>query len=128
VYNIDDLTEIVEQNKKARHAEIPKAEAIIEEQIGKFLHWQAGATTAAVLGELRAKLAEEREAFLRERLAAMPNLSERDRAQIADLLRDFVERVVIDPAEKLRGVPDLRRKLQNLEAVRDLFHLDREKS
>jgi glutamyl-tRNA reductase len=127
LYNIDDLTEIVEQNKKAREAEIPKAESIIEEQIQKFLHWQAGATTGAVLGELRAKLAAQREAFLRERLAAMPHLSEQDRTQVAGMLKEFVDRVVLDPAERLRGVPELRRKLQNLEALRDLFHLDREK-
>jgi glutamyl-tRNA reductase len=127
LYNIDDLTEIVEQNKKSRQAEIPRAETIIEEQIEKFLHWQAGVATGAVLGDLRAKLAIEREAFLRERLAAMPHLSEQDRAQFADLLKDFLDRVVLDPAERLRGIPDLRRKLQDLEALRDLFRLDREK-
>jgi glutamyl-tRNA reductase len=127
LYNVDDLTEIVEQNKKARQAEVPRAESIIEEQIEKFLHWQAGATTGAVLGELRAKLAIEREAFLKERLAAMPNLSAADRAQVSDMLKDFTERVVLDPAERLRGVPELRRKLQNLDAIRDLFRLNREK-
>ena len=127
LYNIDDLTEIVEQNKKSRQSEIPRAEAIIEEQIEKFLHWQAGVATGAVLADLRAKLATEREAFLRERLAAMPQLSEKDRAQFADLLKDFLDRVVLDPAERLRGNPDLRRKIQNLEALRDLFRLDREK-
>jgi glutamyl-tRNA reductase len=40
VYNVDDLTLIVEQNKKAREAEIPRAEAIIERQIDKFLRWR----------------------------------------------------------------------------------------
>ena len=127
LYNVDDLTEIVEQNKKARQAEVPRVEAIIEEQIEKFLHWQAGATTGAVLGELRAKLAAEQDAFLRERLAAMPHLSEQDRAQVSNILKEFMGRTVLDPAEKLRGVPELRRKLQNLEALRDLFHLHREK-
>ncbi len=72
LYNIDDLTEIVEQNKKAREAEIPRAEAIIDEQIEKFLHWQAGVAAGAVLGDLRNKLAAEREAFVQERLASMP--------------------------------------------------------
>jgi len=127
LYNVDDLTEIVEQNKKARQAEIPRVEAIIEEQIQKFLHWQAGATTGAVLGELRAKLAAEQELFLRDRLAAMPHLSEQDRAQVSNMLKEFVDRVVLEPAEKLRGIPELRRKLQNLDALRDLFHLRREK-
>jgi glutamyl-tRNA reductase len=127
LYNVDDLTEIVEQNKKSREAEIPRVEAIIEEQIEKFLHWQAGVATGAVLEDLRAKLTAEREAFLDEHLATMPQLSEKDRAQVADLLKGFLDRVVLDPAERLRGIPDLRRKIQNLEALRDLFRLDREK-
>ncbi len=127
LYNVDDLTEIVEQNKKAREAEIPRAETIIEEQIEKFMHWQAGVEVGAVVGDLRAKLEAERETFLRERLAAMSHLSEKDRAEVGKLLEEFLNRVVIDPAEKLRGTPELRRKLQNLEALRDFFHLDREK-
>jgi len=127
LYNVDDLTEIVEQNKKARQAEIPRVESIIEEQIQKFLHWQAGATTSAVVGELRAKFADEQEKFLRERLSSLPNLSDQDRAQVSSFLKEFLDRVVLDPAEKMRGIPELRRKLQTLEALRDLFHLHREK-
>src|SRR5229473_77830 len=127
LYNIDDLTEIVEQNKKAREAEIPRAEAIIEEQIEKFMHWQAGVAASAVLGDLRAKLTAEREAFLRERLSSMSHFSEPDRVQVDALLEEIIGRAVIDPAERIRGIPELRRKLQNLEALRDLFHLDREK-
>src|ERR1700680_1528575 len=127
LYNIDDLTEIVEQNKQARAAEIPRAEAIIEEQIEKFIHWQAGVEAGAVLGDLRTKLTAEREVFLRERLSSMSSLSERDRAQVAALLEEFVDRVVLNPVERLRGIPELRRKLQNLESLRDFFHLDREK-
>jgi glutamyl-tRNA reductase len=127
LYNVDDLTEIVEQNKKARVSEIPRAEAIIDEQVNKFLHWQAGVSAGAVLGDLKSKLAAEREAFMKERLSAMTNLSEADRAQVSAMMQEFTERMLITPAEKMRGIPELRRKLQNFEAIRDLFHLDREK-
>ncbi len=127
LYNVDDLTQIVEQNKKARVAEIPRAEAIIDEHVEKFLHWQAGVAAGAVLGDLRQKLSAEREAFVEERLASMPHLSEADRAQVAAMLQEFLDRVVISPAERMRGIPELRRKVQNLEAMRDLFRLDREK-
>jgi glutamyl-tRNA reductase len=127
LYNVDDLTEIVEQNKKAREAEIPKAELIIDEQIAKFMHWQAGVEAGAVIGDLRAKLQFERELFLKERLAAMPGLSDKDREQVTAMLDDFLDRVLLNPAEKLRGNPDLRRKLQNLESLRDVFNLHREK-
>jgi len=127
LYNIDDLTEIVEQNRKAREAEVPRAESLVEEHVEKFMHWQAGVEVGAVLADLRTRLAAEREAFLRERLAAMPHLSEPDRAQFAQMLEDLLNRVILQPAEKLRGVPELRRKIQNLEALRDLFRLDQEK-
>jgi len=43
------------------------------------------------------------------------------------LLDDFLNRVLLDPAERLRGERELRRKLQNLEALRDLFRLDQRK-
>jgi hypothetical protein len=36
--------------------------------------------------------------------------------------------VLLDPVERLRGERELRRKLQNLEALRDLFRLDQGKS
>ena len=68
LYGVDNLKEIVEQNKRAREAEVPKVEAMVEEHVTKFESWQAGVETGAVLRELRARLGAEREAFLRERL------------------------------------------------------------
>ncbi len=127
LYNIDDLREIVEQNKKARQAEVPRAETIIEEHVEKFFVWRAGVDTNEILKSLRERLTEEREAFLRERLEASPHLSEAERTQMAALLDDFLNRVLLDPAERLRGERELRRKLQNLEALRDLFRLDQRK-
>ena len=56
----------------------------------------------------------------------MAHLSERDRAQVSGMLEEFLDQVLMRPAERLRGIPELRRKLQNLDALRDLFHLDRE--
>ncbi len=108
-------------------SEVPRAETIIDEHVDKFLHWQAGVAAGAVLEDLRNKMAAEREAFVRERLASMPNLSEADRAQVAALLQELLDRVVIAPAERMRGIPELRRKLQNFEAIRDLFKLNQGK-
>jgi len=50
VYNIDDLTLIVEQNKRAREAEIPRAEAIVEDHVQKFVQWHAGTRCPLVSG------------------------------------------------------------------------------
>jgi len=127
LYDMDDLSEIVEQNKRAREAEIPRVEAIVDQHVEKFEAWQASVETGAVLVELRTRLQAEREAFMRERLASMAHLSAEDRQRMAELMDEMVNRVLLEPAERLKGVRDLRRKLQNLEALRDLFQLNREK-
>jgi glutamyl-tRNA reductase len=36
VYNVDDLTDIVQQNRSARESEVPRAEAVVEEHVGNF--------------------------------------------------------------------------------------------
>lgn len=128
LYNIEDLKEIVEQNKKARENEVPRAEAIIDEHVEKFEAWQARVEAAVVLEELRAKLDAERDAFLRERLAQMTHLSSADREQVQQIARELLERTVLDPATRLRNARELRRKVAGFEALRDLFGLDREKS
>ena len=127
LYGVDDLKEIVEQNKRAREAEIPKVEVLVEEHVTKFESWQAGVEAGAVLRELRSRLGAEREAFLRERLSDMPHLSPDDKRRIAALMDELLERVLLEPAAQLKTVPDLRRKVQNLEALRDLFRLDQGK-
>jgi glutamyl-tRNA reductase len=127
LYGVDNLKEIVEQNKRAREAEIPKVEVLVEEHITKFESWQAGVEAGTVLRELRARLGTEREAFLRERLNDMTHLSAEDKQRIAGLMEELLDRVLLGPAEQVKAVPDLRRKLQNLEALRDLFRLDQGK-
>jgi glutamyl-tRNA reductase len=127
LYNIDDLATIVAQNRKAREEEVPRAEAIVDEHVAKFQAWQAGLQAATLLGELRTKLHRDREAFVQERLAHMQHLSPEDRQKMARLTEELVDRVLDLPAEHLRDVRELRRKIQDLEALRDLFGLDREK-
>lgn len=127
LYNIDDLTEIVDQNKKAREEEVPRVEAIIDEHVGKFQVWQASVQAVTLLDQLRTKLRHEREEFLRERLGQMQHLSDEDRQKMAQLTEELLDRVLLEPAERLRSERGPRRRLQSLEALRDLFGLDREK-
>jgi glutamyl-tRNA reductase len=127
LYNVDDLSEIVESNKRARAGEVPRVEALIDEHILKFQTWQSGVEIAAVLRDLREKMAQEREGFLRERLASAENISAAERERISQLADELLERVVVNPVARLRGVHELRQRLQDLEAVRRLFGLDQEK-
>jgi glutamyl-tRNA reductase len=126
VYNMDDLTEIVEQNRHARESEIPKADGIVEEHVGKFLSWQASVELVGLVNELRTRMREERAQFIRSRVESIRHLTEADRAHVEKLMDELLEGLLLEPAQRLRGEKDLRRKIHNLEALRDLFLSNRE--
>jgi glutamyl-tRNA reductase len=127
VYNMDDLSEIVQQNRNARQSEVPKAESIVDEHVAKYLSWQASVELVGLVDALRAKVKEERASFIRSRMESMKHLTEADRAHVEKLMDEMLEKLLLEPAERLRGEKELRRKIQNVEALRDLFLSNREK-
>jgi glutamyl-tRNA reductase len=127
LYNLDDLSSIVAQNRQAREGEVPRAEAIIEDHVSKFLSWQASVELVGFVAALRARLREDRAAFLHARLAQATHLSPSDRENIESIMEEMLEKFLVQPAERLRDERELRRKIQNVEALRDLFLSDREK-
>jgi glutamyl-tRNA reductase len=127
LYSMEDLTEIVKQNRDARQSEVPKAESLVEDHVAKFISWQTSVELTGVLEHLRGNLKERRESFLSEKLAGMNHFSGEDRQRIGELMDELMERLLLHPAERLRTEKELRRKIQNVEALRDLYLSDREK-
>jgi glutamyl-tRNA reductase len=127
LYNLDDLGGIVQQSRSMRENEIPRAETIVDEHVGKFLSWQASVELVGLVDELRARLQNERTSFIRDRMDSMKHLSVEDREQMEALMAELLEKLLLEPAERLRGEKELRRKIQNVEALRDLFLSNREK-
>jgi glutamyl-tRNA reductase len=127
LYNIDDLTQIVQQNRSARESEVPRAEVIVDEHVGKFLTWQASVELIGIVEALRHKLKEERAAFVRERAERVPGLTSEQREHVETMIDELLEKMLLDPARKLQGEKDLRRKIQQVEAIRELFLPDRER-
>ncbi|MBZ5503344.1 MAG: glutamyl-tRNA reductase [Acidobacteriia bacterium] len=124
LYTIDDLGEIVEQNKRAREAEIPRAEAIIAEHIGKFEAWRAALEATSIVDDLRGRFRKHRETLLRERLSGGAEISAEERQRLASITEELIERVLSDPSERLRNGRGMRGRLGAIEALRHLFALD----
>src|SRR5262249_37886644 len=93
VYNMDDLTDIVQQNREARESEVPRAEAIVEEHVAKFLSWQASVELVGLVDALRARLRDDRAVFLHSRLAQLSHLSEQDHQRIEILMDELLEKL-----------------------------------
>jgi glutamyl-tRNA reductase len=128
LYSMEDLTEIVKQNREARESEVPKAEALVEDHVAKFISWQASVELTGVLDTLRGNMKQRRAHFLAERLAGMNHFNAEDRERIGAMMDDLIEELLLHPAERLRAEKQVSRKIQNVEAIRDLFLHDREKS
>jgi glutamyl-tRNA reductase len=126
LYNIDDLGEIVEQNKRAREAEVPRAEALVAEHVAKFETWRTALEAGSIVEDLRGRFRKHRELLLRERLAEMKDLSPEERQRLSSITEELIERVLDEPAERLRNAREMRGRLGAIEALRHLFGIDRD--
>jgi glutamyl-tRNA reductase len=124
LYNVDDLGEVVERNKKARESEIPRAEALITEHLAKFEAWRTALEAASIVDDLRDHFHKHREMVIREKLSDMKDISPEERARIAHITEELIERVLDQPARKLQHGRGLRGRLAGIEALRHLFGLD----
>jgi glutamyl-tRNA reductase len=121
LYGVDDLKEIVEQNRQARESEVPHAEAIVREHVEKFTAWQSGANAVAALAELRQKMRLQREIFTDARSEELARFSAEERARILHMMDDLVEELLREPSERLMKDREVRERAVLL---RDLFGLN----
>jgi glutamyl-tRNA reductase len=128
LYTMEDLTEIVQQNRDARRSEVPKAEALVEEHLGKFISWQASVELIGVLDTLRQRMKEQRIAFLQQKLNGTERFGADDRENLGVLMDELIERLLIEPAERLRAEKEFRKKIQSVDAIRDLYLGDKDHS
>jgi glutamyl-tRNA reductase len=126
LYNVDDLGEIVEQNRRAREAEIPRAEAIISEHVVKFESWRAALEATSIIDELRGRFRHECEELLRERIDAMQDISTEERQRIAGITEELIERLLAEPGARLRNGRGTQDHLSSIQALRRVFGLDKQ--
>lgn len=116
-YGLDDLKEVAEENRVRRSREVPRAEAILEEDLARFLAWFGNLAVVPTLNDLQARLARLRDA----ELARVP-VSDRERfREFADAIAG---KLLHQPMRRLKAEQDPSRKLDRVEAVRHLFDLD----
>ena len=118
-YGLSDLEGLAEENRRRRGREIPQAEAILEEELNRFLAWFGNLAVVPTLNDLRGRFAALRDAEL-DRLS--PSERERFRA-FADAIAN---KLLHEPLRRLKSETDASRKLDRVEAIRHLFDLDRD--
>jgi glutamyl-tRNA reductase len=123
LYNVDDLQTIVDENMSRRGAEIARAEAIVSEELARFTAWQRSRSAIPTVVALRQRFDAIRRAELQRLEGKLAGLPPEGRARVDEVTRLIVEKLLIEPTEQLKALPDEETQVAYTEAVNRLFRL-----
>jgi glutamyl-tRNA reductase len=123
LYNVDDLQAIVNENMTRRSAEIRKAEDIVAEEVGRFMAWQRSRGAVPTVVALRQRFDAVRRAELQRLESKLAGLDADERARVEEVTRLIVEKLLLEPTEQLKALPDEETQIAYTDAVRRLFGL-----
>ena len=118
LYDLDGLEEVAAENRRRRLREVPRAEAILEEELGRFQSWFGNLSVVPTVTDLKRRLEELRDGEL-------ARLSPEERERMRPLAESIVAKLLHEPMRRLKNEEDPARKLERVEAIRHLFDLDR---
>jgi glutamyl-tRNA reductase len=124
LHDLDALGAIVAQSLEQRRAEIPRVEAIIEEEARRFMRWYRSLEVKPTVTAFRSHFERiAREELERHRGRFRPE----DRPALEALAHGIVQKLLHRPTKLLnRAGEDGAWGLRRIDAVRDLFEIDRE--
>jgi glutamyl-tRNA reductase len=100
LYTIDDLAQIVSQNRDARASAVEQAEAIIETQVGQFMHWMQARENVPLIRALRDAAEQARRQEL-ERALRLLQRGEAPAGVLEGLSRALTNKLMHAPTQAL---------------------------
>jgi glutamyl-tRNA reductase len=123
LYNMDDLQQVVNQNIQDRELEARKAEAIVEEEVTKFVHWYRTLDMTPTIVALRKKFEEIRKKELEKTLSLHPNLSEKEKKSLEALTSAIINKILHEPLTLLKQGQENGAAELYLDTLQTLFGL-----
>ncbi len=120
LYDIDDLTAVVEENLGERRRDAIEGEAIVEEEVDGFWSWLEKLELAPTIVELRELAEDIRQQEVERSLRHMPTLGTAERENLELMSRAIVNKLLHTPTSVLKEESD---EAALVSAVRRLFRL-----
>lgn len=124
-YDVDDLQQVVDANRRERQREAQRAEALVEREVGKFLGRLRDVEVVPTIVSLRERLEGIRRGELDKALARLPDATEETRQVLEALSQSIVNKVLHAPIEKLRDSSRAGHGRRWIEVVSEIFGLRR---
>ena len=123
LYDIDDLSGVVETNLEERMGEARRAEGIIEEEIASFFAWVESMEIVPTVAEIRAKAEVIRQMELEKALKRL-DISEKDRKTVEALTCAIVNKMLHGPTARLKKAASGKDGYEYVEVARALYGLE----
>jgi glutamyl-tRNA reductase len=123
LYNIDDLQKVANENMKGREMEAHKAEAIVQNEVEKFVNWYRSLDVTPTIVALREKFEEIRKKELEKTLSLHPNLSEKEKQSLEALTSAIINKILHTPITLIKQTDEEAMADLYLDALHALFGL-----
>jgi len=123
LYDIDDLSGVVESNLEERMVEARRAEGIIDEEIAAFFGWVESMEVVPTVAEIRAKAEVIRQIELEKALKRL-DLSDKDRKTVEALSCEIVNKMLHGPTARLKKAATGKGGYEYVEVARALYGLE----
>lgn len=130
LYDIDDLSSVVEINKSERDKEAVKATRIVDEETLKFGRWFQGLAVTPTIQALKQKVDGIGQAELERTLSKLPEMSAADQESLCKMVTAITSKILHDPLRYLKSESCAGRDNSDLKVttVRELFGLTKDNS
>ncbi len=124
LYDIDELKDVVEENKAEREKEAQKAERMVEAEVIKFISWMDTLDVVPIIQKLQEKAERVRLQEMARSQKRLGELTQRQRDALEILTKSITNKILHDPVVCLRkGLPENERD-QVLAITCKLFGID----
>ena len=123
LYNVDDLQTIVKENLARRSGELARAEAIVTDEVTRFVSWMQSREVIPTVVALRQRFEAIRQSELLRLEPKLSGLPPEARARVDEVTRLIVEKLLLTPTEQLKAVSDESTIAAYAEALNRLFRL-----
>ena len=124
VYDIDDLTGIVEENIVERNKEAMKGERIVDEAVVNFQKWYDNLEVVPTIVALRQKVDAIAKAEVNKTIKSLNHLSDNDCKAVNRMANAIVNKVLHDPTLFLKSNGSQEGTSVSLDVTRRLFNLE----
>jgi glutamyl-tRNA reductase len=123
LYNIDDLQKVANENMKDREKEAQRAEAIVQDEVVRFVDWYQSLEITPTIIALRKKFDQIRNKELEKTLALHPNFSEKERKSLEALTSSIINKILHDPLTRLKRTDEEGMTDTYVDVLTTLFQL-----